>query len=317
MRRASALICGLVAALLPASHAAAESAGILPVAGDQQLAAQLNPALGRAVAGRGQPTVLGPVEVQARLAGEPAVAAALQRAREAIALAKEHELRMNRPAAVAAARKAIATLEQVRCALHLPELVIRAHTSHALALLLRPDDPEAASQAFRRVVALDPAFQPTPGQLPPRAARLLEETQPRGQPQPPSASDLGWIARRLKLSQVLWVGLSRPGGEEAGVQAQVVLYDHDSKRIRTRRQQRAAEGRLLQETADLVVETLGGAQVAGPKETPPPAPPVRRPWYRRWWVWAAAGVVVAGAAVGIGLAVTQSQDSGTDIHFHF
>jgi hypothetical protein len=102
------------------------------------------------------------------------------------------------------------------------------------------------------------------------------------------------------------------------VQVQVVLYDHASKRVRTRRQRRAAAERLLQETADLVVETLGGAQVAEPKEKPPSAPPVRRPWYRRWWVWAVAGVVVAGAAVGIGLAATQSQDpGGTDIHFHF
>lgn len=42
---------------------------------------------------------------------------------------------------------------------------------------------------------------------------------------------------------------------------------------------------------------------------PPPAAP--RPWYTRWWVWTAAGVVVAGAVTAAVLA-TRPSDDGYD-----
>jgi tetratricopeptide (TPR) repeat protein len=35
--------------------------------------------------------------------------------------------------------------------------------------------------------------------------------------------------------------------------------------------------------------------------------PAKTPLYKKWWLWTAVGVVAAGAAVGIGLGVTQSQ----------
>jgi hypothetical protein len=44
--------------------------------------------------------------------------------------------------------------------------------------------------------------------------------------------------------------------------------------------------------------------------TPPP-PNAARPWYTRWWVWTAAGVVVAGAVTAAVLA-TRPSDDGYD-----
>ncbi len=32
----------------------------------------------------------------------------------------------------------------------------------------------------------------------------------------------------------------------------------------------------------------------------------KRPVYKKWWLWTVVGVVAAGAAVGIGVGVTQS-----------
>jgi tetratricopeptide (TPR) repeat protein len=37
-----------------------------------------------------------------------------------------------------------------------------------------------------------------------------------------------------------------------------------------------------------------------------PAPPRRQPLYKKWWLWTAVGVVVAGAAVGAAVGVTSS-----------
>ena len=38
-----------------------------------------------------------------------------------------------------------------------------------------------------------------------------------------------------------------------------------------------------------------------------PAPPARRPIYRKWWFWTATASLAAAAAVAIGVGVTQGQ----------
>jgi hypothetical protein len=38
-----------------------------------------------------------------------------------------------------------------------------------------------------------------------------------------------------------------------------------------------------------------------------PRPPAPRPWYSRWWVWTAAGTVVAGAVTAVLLATRDSE----------
>lgn len=43
--------------------------------------------------------------------------------------------------------------------------------------------------------------------------------------------------------------------------------------------------------------------------TPPAAPDRRAPLYRKWWLWTAVGVVIAGAAVGITLGVQSAAHS--------
>jgi hypothetical protein len=315
MRGVPALLLGAVAALLPIERAAAQSAAILPVTGDQRLADRLNPVLGRAVAGRGLPMVLGPVEVKARLMGAPAVAAALDRVWRSIAQAREHELRMDRPAALATALEATRALEEIRGALYLPDLMIRAHTSLALAALLQPDDPQAAKNALGQVVALDPGYRPAPGQLSAQATRLLDEARSRARPHRPEARDLAWVAQQIGLSRLLWIGLARRDGERVRLEA--VLYDHSSRRVRKRLELETTTARLQSDAAGLVVRALEGLRAR--RKTAPPPPP--RPWYRRWWVWAVVGTVAAGAGVWIGVAMTRPQEGSVttteSIHFHF
>jgi tetratricopeptide (TPR) repeat protein len=43
-----------------------------------------------------------------------------------------------------------------------------------------------------------------------------------------------------------------------------------------------------------------------PAATPPPR---RTPAYKKWWVWTVVGVVVAGAAVGVGLGLTMNRSA--------
>lgn len=289
------------------------TAGILPVVGEKAM--KLNPSLGRTMAELGQQAVLGPVEVQARLLADLQVAEALQQAREAIAAAKDDELQMRREASVGSAQKAIAHLERVHAGYHAPSLVTHAQATLALALMLRPADIEGASQAFRQALAVDPGYAPTTGQIPPRAAQLLQQEREQ-QPQvtAPGVASLSWLAGRLKLARLVWLRTSRSG--EGKIKVQILLYDHRRAQVTRRLSGEVESDRALVETARLVSQALGGIRVRARRRDP--APPPVRPWYRRWWVWTIAGAfVAAGVGVGVGLALRPESRSGYDFHFHF
>ena len=59
--------------------------------------------------------------------------------------------------------------------------------------------------------------------------------------------------------------------------------------------------RILRENArpDLTPEAVAAA--SGEGDAPPPTPSERQPVTRKWWFWTIIGVVVVGAAVGIGV----------------
>jgi hypothetical protein len=300
--------------------------GILPVTGDRVLAADLDPSLGRAVAERGRAAVLGPVEVQARLNSDRAVTELLQRARDAIARARDHELRMNRDAATRDAKEAVRLLRRVRAAFHQPVLVTQAYTAMALAQLLMPANIPMARRAFSGALAVDPGYRPEPGQIPPRAAQILRQARRRAEQGHPTKRDLAWIASRSGLARLLWLRLT-PAAAGQRRKVQLMLYDHRQQRILLRLRKEIDGRRALSQTSDLVVQALGRvdthsasttSQEPSPQASQPSPSP--RPWYRRWWVWTLAGVVVAGA-VGVTLAVTrdtsQPAPDGYDLHFHF
>jgi tetratricopeptide (TPR) repeat protein len=311
MRSRVALL--LLVSLSPARSWAetARPAGVLPVVGST--ARVLNPSLGRAVAEKGLQAVLGPVEVQARLAADPEVVRRLEMARDAIALAREHELQMNRAAATRAAAEAIHQLEEMRAPFHVPELAAKAYAALALTYLLRPTDLRAAQGAFRQALAVDPDYKPASGQIPPQAAEILErERKTLPLVRRPTPTDLAWLAARLKLPRIVWLHVDRGGV------AKIVVYTRgDPSPVSTTG--KVAVANSLSEAAALIRDRLGGVpEKPRPKPPGPRRGPTGTPWYRRWWVWTIAGVVVAGAAVGVGVALTRDEPSSRyDFHFHF
>jgi hypothetical protein len=305
---------------LPAAPARSDTAGagVLPMVGAR--AAVLNPALGRAVAERGYQALLGPLEVRTRLAADDEIAGRLRRAREAIALAREHELQMNREAAARAAMRAIRELEAARAPFFDQRLVARAYATLALTLLLRPANPASARKAFRRALAVDPGYRPGEGQLAPKVIELLdEERRARPAVRPPAAGDLAWLAQRLRLSRLVWLHVSAEGA--------VKLLVHDEGKLRTVARTVDPDD-TLPAIARLVGKTIGSANVATrtdapwPSTPPPPPPPEGSPWYGKWWVWAIVGAVVAGTAISVGVAVSQqpeppAEQGPYDFRFHF
>jgi hypothetical protein len=132
---------------------------------------------------------------------------------------------------------------------------------------------------------------------------------------PPSRDDLAWLAQRLRLARLVWLWLG-PRGE-----ATVIVYDREREpQIRTLTRMVAME-QVLRNTARVISNALGGVP-ARPMVEPTSAPTkptttIRKPWYRKWWVWTIAGVVVAGAAVGVGVALSREEQGKYDFRFHF
>ena len=50
-------------------------------------------------------------------------------------------------------------------------------------------------------------------------------------------------------------------------------------------------------------------ELTAPVDAPPPGPAIKPPFYKTWWFWTAAAVVVAGV-VGAGVGIAESQPAG-------
>ena len=79
------------------------------------------------------------------------------------------------------------------------------------------------------------------------------------------------------------------------------LYDLRTRRRLTRVQKvvpvAEAEKQLATLAATLYLNVSYEAEVETPKDAPPPKPVVRKPFYKTWWFWTVAGVVVAGGVL--------------------
>jgi hypothetical protein len=91
---------------------------------------------------------------------------------------------------------------------------------------------------------------------------------------------------------------------------------------------RALAARIAGALRQTVQPSSGRAAVGAETQPAAPARPAgvagRRPWYRRWWVWALAGALVAGTATGLAVGLTRRESTGPppppglfDVHLHF
>lgn len=135
-----------------------------------------------------------------------------------------------------------------------------------------------------------------------RAYRRYLGTSPRG----PAA-----LAARRHLDE-LEADLLREEREREERLAAEAQKEAEERRLRQERQERE-ERRLREERERAAAEAAARAATPVPVPAPAPAPPL----YRRVWPWAlAGGVVVAGAAVGLGVALApgaQAPAADTDL----
>jgi hypothetical protein len=221
---------------------------------------------------------------------------------------------MDRPAAIAAAEAALQAALEGFADLHAPRALVRAHVARALALLLEPSDPEAARAAFAAVLTLEPSYKPGAGGLAPRAERLLLQARKEQRPilpQPALEPDVvSSVMSRAAVDQIVQVSIEK---SEAGSIATVERIQ-GNQRSKLRKDFPAAPEALgAAQLVPVVVQALELQPLAGSTASTKRArrDDRRRPgaaWYRKWWVWTAAGVVLAGT--GVALAVALSGDDG-------
>ncbi|MBW2732838.1 MAG: hypothetical protein JRH20_10640 [Deltaproteobacteria bacterium] len=269
---------------------------------------------------------LEPHELQELLLEQKEVKAAVAFAETRAARSEASFLKMDRAAAVLAARAALERLGLTAGRFHSPRLVLRAEVALALALLLEPATPELAGRALLEALTIDPAFTPDPDRFAPRARRLLatvKKKQPRGFKEP-EVAELRAVARLTTLETLLWVAL---GHRAAEVQVQIFVFDASKGQVVLRLEQRVDRKDLEAQVVAVVKRALGHGLVLGsrlssqplatslPQKTPSgvPTPATRRAWYTRWWVWTITAAIIAGG-VTVGFVASSPGDPGVRVH---
>jgi len=280
---------------------------------DRAAAQRLGPAVTAELRRRGWP-VLAPAELVARIAQHARVRETLARARTLLAAAETAIFDMRRADALASDSRATDQLIAVAAALHAPRLLAQAHAARARALLLAPADDESALLAFAAAVAIDPAYAPGDAGLPPRAEELLRAARRA----PDLAAAQPDLAAVLALAGLEAIVVVAPAAQDPQ-RLLVAVHHRDAggalRTLRRRTAQRDAES-VAAAALELAAPLRGPAATAAaaiaartPRAAAAPRPRRARPWYRRWWVWTAAGAVLAGAGVGLALVAQAAAPS--------
>ena len=129
-----------------------------------------------------------------------------------------------------------------------------------------------------------------------QALAAVEKTL--GKPQLEATADN--LKEVLFIDHAVFVRVTQPKGGVLAVDA--YLYDLRTRRRLTRVEKTVPANdaeRQLQGLATTLYSNVSYEAVEeGPHEAPPPKPVTRRAFYKTWWFWTVAGVVVAGAVAG-------------------
>ncbi|MEO1336948.1 MAG: hypothetical protein AAFV29_14980 [Myxococcota bacterium] len=190
-------------------------------------------------------------------------------------------------------------------------------------------DAAGSTEAYVKVLKLDPQFKLSRRSAPKLRAALARARTRLGDRWPvlkmtrahandslhESAEDLGWALELslndpLKMVQRVQVGWRRVGDASFNE----MWVDGWAKNSRQRVAIEAGDATRV----ELYARAFTAAERVATTVAAPNAPQVERMamvpsndvrWYERWWVWAAVGVVAAGAATAV-VVSTQSPDDG-------
>lgn len=132
--------------------------------------------------------------------------------------------------------------------------------------------------------------------------------------QSPIDSVVDNLRETLFLDQTVFLKVRKGGGDE--VELGAYLYDLRSRRLLNQQttKLRAPSGVPQSGALATVSDRLytgvsydGGLQA--PVDAPPPPPADTRPLYKRWWFWAAVGVIAVGTVTAIAVGASQRNTS--------
>ena len=331
----SCCCCALavLVALLPSTPASAHRIGILPVDGAKELTGRLDPELKERLLRLELKIQFDAPDLSGRLGEAHSAVRGLAAAKNLIDKSRRSGTYMKREEAVDQARRAIRLLEKHQARFCRPAPVVQAYIALGMGLLLRPVDERGAVKAFRRAIEADPDWKVDAERFHPRAAALFHRAR-RGwrAPRMPAPGVLGAVARRLKLTHLVWLAVRLEGGAvrlrgavvNRGGEILVRIEDQSipeallEKRVTWKTA--AALRRMILHLATNEPLHLalgpssgrhgthaGGDQPGGRDLLSPPDGDLRvssRPFYKKWWFWTAVGVAATGIVVG-GVAASQ------------
>lgn len=181
--------------------------------------------------------------------------------------------------------------------------LVASYLTEAGAASVDAKEGDLATAYFRKALAVDADTEPGPT-ISPESKQAFEASAAMGPaPLDIPADRIFWkLSADLEVAGILWISVGR---DEGGVTVSEKLYitgGHTNEPIISHRpgtQKEDIEKWIAREKvvlAGLISQKLS-------------TDPIKKPWYKRWWVYAAVGgVLIAGAAgVAIGVSMQQSE----------
>ena len=122
------------------------------------------------------------------------------------------------------------------------------------------------------------------------------------------------LRETLFLDQTVFIKVKKLAGDE--VELGAYLYDLRSRRLLNQQTSKLrapagvpAAGALASVSDRLYTGVSYDGGLQAPVDAPPPAPADTRPLYKRWWFWAAVGVIAVGTVTAIAVGASQRNTS--------
>jgi hypothetical protein len=179
-----------------------------------------------------------------------------------------------------------------------------------------------ALRYFRRAVAVYSEIRPGPA-ISPGAKALFEDGRQQGPVllEIPRDAVLEEICRATDTDGLVWVAIGRDDQEWA-VSYKLYISGETASELETRRHAAPFDGHAAAVERErfegiLARKLLGDAALRRPLiEIEPVETGVAKPWYRRWWVYAIGGALIAGGAAGVATwLVVRPEEATVTAHY--
>ncbi len=196
-------------------------------------------------------------------------------------------------------------------ALAIEPSVVAKYSLEAGAASVDAGEEDLALLYYRRALAIDSEILPGPS-ISPRAKEVFDTAQNQGPERldTPHSRILIKLCTALEVDGIVWISVGRDSGGMV-VSEKLLLLNENLSEPETLHHPPSGEG--LHEWSAREKKRLATVILTKLPREPEPVP---KPWYKKWWIYAVAGGVIAAGAVAGVVVADAVQPKEVDVVVH-